>query len=319
MIDKDWRPLCPNCKKNLNRNGHTNPPLLVFDLCDNYWLNSPNKYVCQNCEDFTNSCDNEEDKRKFNFTSTSSEILQQIGASYPELMDIFPCETSHRNTIDKRLMNLIIHSAVKGVGPSAFRDNIISFHQLEWQKRENQWAQYVLKYLNQPFVFGAVHRNDIVKCPEYFSLQLGGCVPSAKWLLQMFCLSVTKKRQYYDSECLKRARNSKILAVDASYKVPEWMMKWGGQRIYETLHSGTNEYNEIVLQRFSTSDNHDELGSNLESLGKIGLNPYLCFSDDPGRDESLLKRTFSNLKTKGDDDEDVQIESDLENIDNRIS
>ena len=129
----------------------------------------------------------------------------------------------------------------------------------------------------------------------------------------MFCFTLTKKRQYYDSECLKRARSSKILAIDASYKVPKWMMKWGGQRIYETLHSGTNEYNEIVLQRFSTSDNHDELGSNLESLGKIGLNPYLCFSDDPGRDESLLKRIFLNLKTKGDEDEEM--DSDLDDID----
>jgi len=129
----------------------------------------------------------------------------------------------------------------------------------------------------------------------------------------MFCFTLTKKRQCYDSECLKRARSSKILAIDASYKVPKWMMKWGGQRIYETLHSGTNEYNEIVLQRFSTSDNHDELGSNLESLGKIGLNPYLCFSDDPGRDESLLKRIFLNLKTKGDEDEEM--DSDLDDID----
>ena len=42
-------------------------------------------------------------------------------------------------------MNLIIHSAVKGVGPSAFRDNIVSFHELEWQKHESQWAQYVIK------------------------------------------------------------------------------------------------------------------------------------------------------------------------------
>ena len=55
MIDKDWRPLCPDCNMNLSRNGHTNPPRLVFDLCDNYWLNSPNKYVCQTCEDLTNS------------------------------------------------------------------------------------------------------------------------------------------------------------------------------------------------------------------------------------------------------------------------
>ena len=71
-------------------------------------------------------------------------------------------------------MNLIIRSTVKGVGPSAFRDNIISFYELEWQKRENKWAQYVLKYLNRPFVFGAIRRNDIVKFPGFvYHLQNG--------------------------------------------------------------------------------------------------------------------------------------------------
>ena len=69
------------------------------------------------------------------------------------------------------------------------------------------------------------------------------------------------------------------------------MIKWGSSRIYEALHSGTNEYNKIIMQRFSTSDNHDELGSNLESLKLLGMNPYLAFSDDPSRDESLLKNT----------------------------
>lgn len=108
-------------------------------------------------------------------------------------------------------------------------------------------------------------------------------------------------RNYYDSECVKRAKTSKILAIDASYKVPKWMMKWGKDRMYDALHSGTNEYNEIVMQRFSTSDNHDELGSNLDALGFLGLSPHLAFSDDPGRDESLLKRCFPKLKNKADE------------------
>ena len=63
-----------------------------------------------------------------------------------------------------------------------------------------------------------------------------------------------KMRNYYDSECIKRAKSSKILAIDASYKVPKWMMKCGSSRIYEALHSGTNEYNKIIMQKFSTSD-----------------------------------------------------------------
>ena len=72
-------------------------------------------------------------------------------------------------------------------------------------------------------------------------------------------------------------------------------MKWGSDRIYNTLHSGTNEYNEIIMQRFSTSDNHIELGDNLRSLNEQGLNPYLAYSDDPTRDESLLQEIFPNL------------------------
>ena len=50
------------------------------------------------------------------------------------------------------------------------------------------------------------------------------------------------------------------------------------------------------MQRFSFSDNHNELGSNLDSLKSLGLNPYLSFSNDPGRDETLIKLNFSNLR-----------------------
>ena len=124
---------------------------------------------------------------------------------------------------------------------------------------------------------------------------MGGCVPTGSHLLDMFCFIIQEDRHYYDSECVKRAQSTKILAIDASYKVPKWMMKWGGGRIYDALHSGTNEYNEIVMQRLSTSDNHEELGANSKALKDLDLNPYLCFSDDPDRDESLLKKNYTNL------------------------
>ena len=117
----------------------------------------------------------------------------------------------------------------------------------------------------------------------------------------MFCTVVERRRNNYDSECIKRALSSTILAIDASYKVPKWLMKWGGEKIYEALHSGTNEYNEIIIQRFSTSDNHEELRSNCEAFCRMGLNPHLVFSDNPERDESLMKEVISNLRRSEDD------------------
>ena len=75
IIGKERHPYCPNCGKTLQKNGHDNPPLVVFDQCDNYWLNSSNKYICRNCEDYSKFCDKADDKRVYNFTSSSSEIL----------------------------------------------------------------------------------------------------------------------------------------------------------------------------------------------------------------------------------------------------
>lgn len=298
MIHKDWKPRCPHCSKKLSKWGKACPPRLVFGQNENYWLNSPNKYFCQDCSNSQQHLPKAE-RKTVTFTATSDAIMSQIGDSNPEIIDLFPCHLSKKNAIDKQLLDLVIHNAVKGVGPYATAEMLISWHQLEWQKKENLWARHIIQQLIQPSALDPLPRNrsDIEKCPEYFSPGIGGCTPSGKYLVEIFCLVVKRMRRYYDSECIKRARSSLIIAIDASYKVPKWMMKWvrGGDRIYEALHSGTNEYNEIIMQRFSTSDNHLELGYVLQLLKDLGLNPHIAFTDDPGRDESLLLRTFPTL------------------------
>ena len=299
---------CPNCKQKLSKNGNGNLPRLVFGTHQNYWLNAPSKYICTACEAASKAFP--EEKIQYSWVSSSETIMTQIWSQNPEVYELFPCHLSAKNAIDKKLMDLIIHNAVKGIGPSAMHENLVSWHELEWQKKELEWASNVVNDLENPTIAqtnNPIRRSDIQKCPEYFSDDLGGCVPGGVWLTEMFCLVVQRMRHYYDSECLKRAKSSKILAIDASYKVPKWMMKWGKVfRLYDALHSGTNEYNEVIMQRFSTSDNHDELRTNLEKLASLGLNPYLCFSDDPVRDESLLRSLFSNFK--GDNEDDIQDE-----------
>lgn len=304
LLGGTWRPKCPNCGTKMNRHKCDSPPRLVFDTHENYWLNSPDRYICKACERYNKSIEGtDEAPKQISHCCTNDAIIEQLCASHAELMDIFPCHLTRKNAIDKKLLDTVIHSAVKGIGPQAFSENIVSWHQQEWQKRELQWARYNINLLNQPSLT-PINRSEIKKCPHYFSDKLGGCTPSGKWLIEMLCEYVDLRRPYYDSECVKRAILSKILAIDASYKVPKWMMKWGGQRLYDALHSGTNEYNEIILQRFSTSDNHQELGAILETLSSLGLNPYLPFSDDPTHDESLLHKFFSNLRNGSEEQEE---------------
>lgn len=309
ILGSQWKPFCPHCKKTLKKEGMNLEPRLVFGLHQNYWLNSPQRYCCQDCRVKNNNRQENEPKIRTSFYDTSEEVLEQIGNVHPELLQAFPCHLTHINAIDKDLMNLVIHSAVKGIGPAAISETVASFHELHWQKGENEWLHCLDTKLNRQPTVGQqpIRREDIEKCPEYFTLKMGGCVPSASWLLDMFCIVVKRMRPYLDSEVIKRAISSKILSIDASYKVIKWMMKWGSkERIYNALFTGSNEFNEIPFQFFSTSDNHEELGANLESLKKLGLNPHLAFTDDPGRDASLLKKIFPNLANAGDDENDIE-------------
>ena len=91
-------------------------------------------------------------------------------------------------------MCVVTDCAVKGIGPGAMNSNIRSWHELEWQKKENLCAKYVLNELHQHSIGNnsTICRNNIEKCPYYFSDEIGGCVPSKNWLIEMFCIIVCK-------------------------------------------------------------------------------------------------------------------------------
>ena len=57
--------------------------------------------------------------------------MRQIGVVNPELLEIFPCYMELKNSVDKNLMNLVIHCAVKGIGPVAMVENVASWHEFE--------------------------------------------------------------------------------------------------------------------------------------------------------------------------------------------
>ena len=57
------------------------------------------------------------------------------------------------------------------------------------------------------------------KNPSCFSVEVGGLVTSASWLIHIFCKNILKLRAYYDAEVMKRMALSEIFPPDASYKV----------------------------------------------------------------------------------------------------
>lgn len=68
-------------------------------------------------------------------------IIQQLSLVDKRPVDMFPCILSKMNAIDKHLMEMIIHCAVKETGPFAMAENIQSWHELHAQKKEKSGVE----------------------------------------------------------------------------------------------------------------------------------------------------------------------------------
>ena len=80
----------------------------------------------------------------------------------------------------------------------------------------------------------------IERNPHYLSVEVGRLVSPASWLIHVFCKKILKLRAYYDAEVIKRLALSEIFPLDASYKVPNWIMRWGGSNMFDFIESSIN-------------------------------------------------------------------------------
>ena len=195
----------------------------------------------------------------------------------------------------------MIDLSIKNIGPASLAATILEWHEHAWQQKEIKWLSHLYSRQRSPVVGIAGADRDLMivdRCPSYSSKQYGGCSPGGKYLMSILNETIERDRPYYDAEVIRRMRDCIVLALDASYKVGKWMMRHGDQKIFEALHTGMNEYGEIILQRFSTSDNHAELEEYLTLLKEFGLKPSWVFSDVPDRDRELFCRLWEELKTE---------------------
>jgi hypothetical protein len=146
--------------------------------------------------------------------------------------------------------------------------------------------------MNMPVILA----DDIEKCPEYLSEEICGHAPSHGYLMEISNRSIEAKRSYFDSEVVKRMCMLDCLALDASYKVPKIMMKWGDNELYDALQTGMNEYSECFLQHFCSSDSYRQLVPVLRHLHSLGLDPSFACNNNPRRDTEFLERDFNGLK-----------------------
>jgi hypothetical protein len=183
-------------------------------------------------------------------------LLQQLSLEHPDVAEEFPCYLSKGAGVDKKLMHSIIIDASKGTGPAATAKSLHRKHHHFHGSQEIKWGAHVRRrrYQHQSLIDSpGLPAESVKKFPDYLSDEMGGQIASASWLVFMFCKVITNERPHLDAECLKRMLTSKTLIIDGSFKVPKWVARWGGTKLFGCLMSAVNEHGETILQHFQTA------------------------------------------------------------------
>lgn len=226
LID-NFKPVCPTCGKSdrMAKAGLNNPPRLVFGEHENYILNAPQRLCCRRCESMAAAQKANKIPKKervnFHWLTTDECILEQIACEEPGVFEEFPCYLSAKAGLDKTCFDNIVDSAVKGSGPASAAESIERKHAARWQSKETKWAAHLRRRREKPLWQDGpkIPADEVEKCPEYKSEEMGGVTPSPSYLIHMFCRETEKRRKELDAECVKRGRMSQFLTLDGSYKV----------------------------------------------------------------------------------------------------
>ena len=300
ILPPEYRPKC-RCGRMMKKNGKTNPPRLVYGSVENYMLNAPERFVCGACAQSAkiqkeNGLPKKE-RVQWSYLSSDDHILDQLRVENLDAYLMFPCMLTKRAAIDNDLLDDLMDEAAKGNGPGGMADTRQRKHCKRWQEKEAKWLAFLKRRKLSPTPHDPRDFSEVEKCPHYLSSDIGGIVPSASWLVHVFCTKILKLRGYFDAEIVKRVATSEYFSLDASYKVPNWIMKWGGSKLFDCLESGLNDYAEIIMQHFASSDNHEQLSVVLKMLKEAGLKPALVLTDVPERDRPLMEKIWPSLAT----------------------
>ena len=91
-----------------------------------------------------------ESARQWEWHSLRQEIMEQVRNENEGLFNTFPCILSHINAVDKEVLKLVQDFAVRGVGPSAVADILLSWHEKCWQEKEIQWLCHLASRMENP-------------------------------------------------------------------------------------------------------------------------------------------------------------------------
>ena len=284
-----WRPRCVDCDgDNVILKGKTERARLCYDRDDMWVVAMPRRWLCNEC----------------NHAFGDYKIRDQLVKARPSLDRLLPHFTE-KAAITTRLLDDLVGSATKGMGPSALADLCRQRYSKTYDGKVMLYLEEVQSLIEKEqrlLSYGQLYHEVVINknpllLPQIDSNDYRGWAPSSSYLMQHLTSHFNRRKADYDKDYMSRAVDSTCLSLDCSYKVCKWMGKANGHGCFGTLLTGMNEFGEVILNRFMTSDNAAETKLALKSLVSAHSKIEFVSTDKPSKDKPMLQEIFASLQS----------------------
>jgi hypothetical protein len=292
----DRRPLTcqnKNCsryqdsEKRLKDKGWPDTPIArkVIGLECNYYIMTK-RFYCQ--KDVSGGCGQ-------SWMLYHPDILKQLE---PALADRFPAFLTHRSAIDKTLLALIRAGIAHHVSSSAWEEILRELHVREHDIRE----LWYLQSIQHEKMLDAKYQRPLKQYRPFSAFnnksQYAGYSPSQKFITNVYLDFMENIRACLD-QCVS-ALPGLILQWDHSFKVPLYMMRLNGIKIFVALFTVLNEFGQIRFQAFVPTKSLVHIRAGMEAIVKSledhgHPQPILGFTDNVGADMRTFMECIPSL------------------------
>ncbi|KAJ7468909.1 hypothetical protein B0H11DRAFT_2284053 [Mycena galericulata] len=285
---------CPNCGKELEKNGALTPRRIV-DIDSNFYIVAW-AYYCRGGR--------ANDGCKKHFHGWSKQLLESLP---PYLQLAFPAILSRKSGVSRNVMNQLRVGNQHKMGPNGVRSLLLESHTLRFAILQNQYLEAVFEMVRgrQIDLTGQLQSNLDSFLAEKISgfgdfgdaNGYAGFVPSERYLSSI--LNKAIELDEADANQHTACQRADQLALDDNHKINKHIATVDGQPIFGALWTCMDSRG-IRAQALTLTKSHEERIGPLRGIAKslklYGFDdPQVVFTDDPLKDKRLIYDAFPSL------------------------
>jgi hypothetical protein len=226
----------------------------------------------------------------------------------------FPAILTKKAGICTKLLQLVKSLVPNGLGFSNVRDIIDEIQHLEYDISQIKYYDLCTSIIEKQEskktgfsnLFNISSSSTSTKLPKKFGkfsnlLGYGGLVPSTNYIQKLYIEHHKSVRPWMDSKVCDI--QSKMLKIDHTFSLPEYIGLGGGEKLFHALFTAMNEYGEIRLQFFAPTKGFTQLQGVFDSFKQTCIDrsyqlPQIIYTDNCCGDRNFISQAALGIQTQ---------------------